>query len=135
MKYEWSDGFSVGVREIDKQHEQFVSILKKLQNAATKGEDMKGIDAILIELTKYTKQHFDTEEKYMKDFDYNGLEEHKSEHNKMLNRVYRFSSHRTKSDTNVLALKLSDFLEDWLIQHIASMDKEYVSCFKENGLK
>lgn len=135
MEYEWSEGFSVGVKEIDKQHEQFVSILRKLQEAAMREGDVRGIDAILIELTKYAKQHFDTEEKYMKDFDYAGLEEHKSEHNKMLNRVYWFDSHRTESDTNALALQLADFLEDWLVQHIANVDKSYVSCFQEHGLK
>jgi hemerythrin len=28
-----------------------------------------------------------------------------------------------------------DFLEDWLIDHLMTVDQEYETCFKNHGLK
>ena len=33
------------------------------------------------------------------------------------------------------AFELVDFLEDWLINHLMIVDRKYIKCFHEHGLK
>jgi hemerythrin len=44
------------------------------------------------------------------------------------------NQHRDKN-SSALTYKLINFLREWLVNHILVSDKEYVKCFKENGLR
>ena len=78
--FEWSDRFSVKVREIDEQHMHLVTMINRLHDAmiANKGREIQ--QEIVTEMVAYTNFHFATEEKYMRSFGYAGYFEHKKEH-------------------------------------------------------
>ena len=130
----WKEEYSMQVIEIDDQHKHFVSILNNLYDAMKKMELEQRAESIVQELVAYAVNHFATEEKYMQQFNYEGTEEHKNQHQELLGKVTVFVERFSKEGTNIVPELLS-FLEDWLVGHLNNYDKKYVSCFKEHGLK
>jgi hemerythrin-like metal-binding protein len=133
-KLEWEEVYSVGVEEIDNQHKKLFEIINTLIDTATKIPDKAEISRIIETLIVYKKIHFDTEEKYFKEFKYEGSEEHIAEH-KRFNLKLTEIMESNQSDGIALSYALVDFLEDWLVGHLMGLDQKYKSCFHEHGLK
>lgn len=133
MSIIWKKEYSMGIKEIDDQHQYFVSIINSLLDAINERRVAGELNTIINKLYDYAVFHFKTEEKYFDFFNYEGATEHKLEHIKPLGRVQEFKDEK-KEDPWALAFRLADFLEDWLIDHLANMDKKYVACFHEHGL-
>ena len=60
----WNDSFSVGVVEIDLQHQKLVALINDLNEAMLQARGKTVLTRILNELVSYTVVHFGTEEKY-----------------------------------------------------------------------
>ena len=129
----WDSSYSVKVKQIDDQHRQMIDYINQVE-LAPYGEDNRiTIVNVLNGLVAYTRDHFATEETYFKRFDYEKADAHITEHLKLMNDVeqlvYRFEI-GDKLDLKDVSL----FLEHWLLDHILGEDKEYMSCFSNNGL-
>ncbi|MEK7167950.1 MAG: bacteriohemerythrin [Patescibacteria group bacterium] len=129
IRFIWKEEYSVGVEEIDKQHQRFFQILEELYRAVLENQTKKQKGKIFQDLEDYVSVHFKTEEKYFDLFHYEEAEEHEAEHDKFMAKMEEF---KKKED---VSFGLLDFLEDWLVNHLASVDQRYVECFKKNGLK
>jgi len=77
---EWEDKYSVGVVEIDDQHKRMFATINELLDSINNGTTEEHIGNIIESLVKYKIFHFETEEKYFKEFNYDGAEEHISRH-------------------------------------------------------
>ncbi len=87
----WSDDLSVGVKEIDAQHQRFISLINDLHEAmlAKRGKDV--LEEVLADLASYTQYHFSTEEEYMQKFGYAGFAAHRREHRAFVAKVGKFT--------------------------------------------
>ena len=128
----WKQDYSVGVEIIDDQHKHFIDIFNRLYSIIQQGQTTS-LDKIIEELVIYTKVHFDTEEKYFKEFNYEGASEHINAHKILTAKVGEFLE-RKNEDQLIVSFELLDFMENWLIDHLSVMDKKYTKCFKEHGL-
>jgi len=133
MPIQWDDTHSVGVKEIDEQHQHFIRILNKLYESVSHATEQKELKAILDELVAYTDLHFQTEEKYFDKFNYENSTEHKTEHKKLREQVADFYKKYEEGNAEI-SVDLLDFLEDWLVEHLDGQDKKYTECFNKNGL-
>lgn len=129
----WTDELSVEIEEIDEQHKKLVNMINDLSYAMSKGKGRDVIESILSGLTDYTLEHFSNEENYFKRFGYSGSLKHKREHKDFVDKITQFQCDY-KSEKVMLSLEIMNFLKDWLQSHIKGSDKEYIRCFKENGL-
>jgi hemerythrin-like metal-binding protein len=132
--FAWKEEYKMNIKEIDKQHEYFVSLLNKLYIAIIDFQTQDNLGLILDELIVYAVDHFKTEEKYFDKFHFIGAEEHKKEHQMLKERLLDFKLKFTQ-DKAKISFELIDFLESWLVDHLDNMDKKYVECFHVNGLK
>jgi len=132
-KIEWSENFSVRVSEIDKQHQQLITILNDLIEARNHEKNIDEISATISKMVEYIDYHFGTEEKYMLRFHYAGLQPHRNEHRSFIQKVLDFRKQLSLGNPTILTDMLS-FLMDWLRVHICETDKKYSQCFRENGL-
>ncbi len=128
----WQQEYSVNVDKIDAQHRHFIDILNRIYSTVQINES-DNLNVLIDELVAYTKLHFETEEKYFKKFRYEGASEHIIEHKKLIASVGMFLDDKT-NDPITLGYALVDFLEDWLVNHLAVMDQKYSKCFKSHGL-
>ena len=80
----WDEKYSVGISMIDEEHKKLIGILNKAifakghnDNPEELREELK---EVLREMTNYALTHFETEETYMKEFNYPECQDHKEEH-------------------------------------------------------
>ena len=129
----WKNEYSVHVKEIDNQHKQLFEIINNLIQVLNTAPKDEVIAEIIGKIVKYKELHFATEEKYFKQFNFEGSNEHEIAHKEFTAKVAAVQA-EYQGDTISFAFALVDFLEDWLIGHLMHMDQKYVECFTKNGL-
>jgi len=135
---EWDNSLKLGIAVVDRQHERLVGIINRLHEATMEGRGTEVIGGIIDELIIYTATHFSMEEKYFAQFEYPDAEEHKREHDALIEKVSAFASDFEKalrSSRSDLAEELLQFLKIWWRYHMMETDSKFVALFKEKGLK
>jgi len=129
----WNDTYSVGYLEIDNQHKNLVNLINNLYDSFWKGEADDIIKDIIIELIKYTDYHFKTEEKYFEKYNYSDSAEHIEQHKAFVIQVTNFfEEYKKGSDT--LTYDVTNFLKDWLLNHIKCSDKKFGTEFLNKNI-
>jgi len=130
--FQWTDGFSVGVQEIDEQHKELVGLLNQLHTAIMERHGSEAARRILDELAEYTRTHFSVEESLMRVSNYPDFERHKRNHEDLIGQV---TALQTKLDTGEakITFELLHFLKVWLVNHINEADKRFGSFFASVG--
>jgi hemerythrin len=117
----WGDILSVQVDEIDEDHRKLVNIFNILNHSVTEGGSPEYLAAILDELINCTVWHFSHEERLMLKYGYEGIEEHKAEHQELIESARKLQQKILQADKPV-ADKDIEFLERWLTEHILTAD-------------
>lgn len=125
----WNRRFETGIDEIDAQHKNLFEALNRLAESFRAGESERLVKESLDSLMGYTLDHFRTEEKYMREWDYPGLAEHMDEHARLVGEAQALMAKSTagKSVTVEVAIFLADLLE----HHIYDFDMRMVRFMKE----
>ena len=131
---EWDERLILGVASIDAQHRKLVDLANELYDAMRVGKGKEKVDSTLNGLVAYTKSHFAFEEELFAKHEYADREAHTKEHKALLEQVVRFITDAQKSSTG-LPVKLMDFIESWLKNHIQKDDKAYVPYLTSKGVK
>jgi methyl-accepting chemotaxis protein len=124
VRLPWKEEYSVGVVSMDAHHQKLVSLINRLDAAVKAGENEAAIRGIFKELVNYTQYHFKAEEDLMARIDYPTLPEHQKIHRDFLDAVSATHA-RWKSGDTAVPQELLRTLEQWLIQHITGVDKQY----------
>ena len=128
----WSDRFSCGIKLIDDQHKGLVELVNDMFNHAT-GNSIQEHDyfnIVIQEVVKYVKVHFATEEKIMIATNFSGYAEHKKAHDGFILAVVE-NINDYKAGKRLTLSAFTKFLKDWVLSHIAMMDKQYFEYFKK----
>jgi len=130
--FEWKDEYSVNVRIIDEQHKKLIETIDKLFQSIMLQKEKEYLSEIFKELNEYINTHFSTEEKYFKDFNYEGAAVHTALHDNFREDTSKMEARINNTDFQVFELLF--FLENWWINHILDVDKRYSKNFNEHGL-
>ena len=117
----WGDILSVAVNEIDEDHRKLVNIFNILNHSVAEGESPDYLAAVLEELINCTVWHFSHEERLMLKYGYEGIEEHKAEHQELINSVKKLQQGILQADKPVSDESI-EFLERWLTEHVLTAD-------------
>jgi len=131
MAIEWSDDYSTGDAEIDKQHKQLFQYLSELEEHMETGITEEYLGKFLNHLGIYTRSHFCYEEILMRQKQNPIAKKNQEQHDKLLD-AYKHYLHRFEVEgvSDDLIKKLHDFLVSWLVNHILKIDttlKDYVN--------
>jgi hemerythrin len=129
----WDESLSVGIKEIDKQHQELVKII----NCLVENEDASGhsepIAHVLDRMTQYAVYHFETEEALMLKYNYPEYESQRDDHTQFKMKTAKFCLDALlRKET--LPDELLSYLRDWLTHHILEVDMKYKPYFLERGL-
>ena len=119
----WDRSLSVQIDEIDDDHRKLVELFNLLNHAMADKESTDYIEAILEELISCTVWHFRHEERLMLKHAYTGLQEHKAEHQELIESA-RNLQQKFVQDGKSLSADDIKFLEQWLTGHILGTDME-----------
>jgi hemerythrin-like metal-binding protein len=119
----WGETLSVDVDEIDDDHRRLVELFNILNHAVVEDNETDYVDAVLDELISGTVWHFRHEERLMLKHGYDGLEEHKAEHEDLIDSAKQLQQKYLQRGKQ-LSNEDIDYLEHWLTGHILSADKD-----------
>jgi hemerythrin-like metal-binding protein len=132
--FKWDEKYSVGIQSIDNQHKQIFVILDTLYNSLKIGSAEIVLDQIIPELENYTILHFQKEEFFFKRFNYAESEEHIREHEDFKRNIVKIKTEMQLGRISV-SFDLMIFLKKWIDNHILVVDKKYIECFRQSGLR
>jgi len=135
MLVEWSDAYSVGIDDIDEQHQGIFQAAHRLYYAIINVEGEKVVDETLEFLQKYAAEHFQNEEAFMERHGYPRIEQHKKLHADFLERIDQVKEEYNVhlAPTQEMADSLLELTQDWLIDHIADVDSAYAEYVKRTA--
>jgi hemerythrin len=128
----WSNTFSVGIKVIDDQHKELLNLVNDMFNHVVGNEaaERAYFREIIQKAIDYVKVHFSTEEKIMLHTNFSGYAEHKKEHDAfvlaVIDKVRDFEAGKRLTLTD-----FTRFLKEWILAHIAVMDKQYFAYFRQ----
>lgn len=117
----WTSALATGHEIIDEQHRSLFDCRDALVMAATEQRTLLAVYS-MTRLKRYVREHFDTEEAVMKQSGFPKLEEHLAEHERF--RI-KMADIQGKAIILDVSLEMVEFLNDWLVSHIARSDMEY----------
>jgi hemerythrin-like metal-binding protein len=120
----WSEGYSVGIKDIDMQHMKLIDLINKLYYLFL-NKNYDDLKNIMKELKDYTLYHFSTEERLFREKKYSNELEHIAKHEELVNQLNTLINEFINSPS-VLTMKTMTFLQKWLTNHIMKEDKKYV---------
>lgn len=126
MTIEWTQAMETGIRQIDVQHQELVSMLNEMDAAHANGRSTAALDDVLPRLTVYALFHFTEEEVLLAQVSEGTpfAERHQKEHRSFLDEVQRLIASRSQQSDSDLAEVLMLYLSDWLVLHITGTDFE-----------
>ncbi len=130
---EWDDSFATGVRSLDDQHRKLFDMVNDLHDAMQQKRSKEAIGSILNRLIEYTASHFGAEEAGFRKSNYPDEARHKEHHAKLVAQVLDLQG-KFNSGEALLTQSVIEFLQDWLINHIKGVDKQYGPHFIKHGI-
>jgi hemerythrin len=131
---EWEDSYNIGVKEIDIQHRGLFDIISRLSTSRNYRTEGKYFFATLNQFIDYTKVHFATEERYMREAQYSKLTEHQQEHAEFMIEVMKLARDCEKKLPDIEQTILNH-LKNWYMIHILGTDRDYQKALKDRGFK
>jgi len=120
----WSDDLSVGIEEIDEDHQKLVKYLNDLFAACSVGQGPAVLRETLCQVQRYTREHFAHEEDYMRKVGFVDLQSHRTLHAELISELDDLIDEFEHNADHDLSNKTMQFLEDWLLHHILIEDKK-----------
>ena len=124
--YEMKEEYKIGVELIDEQHKKLFELANKAYILLKDDFSLDKYDKIvqiLEELKDYTIFHFKSEEEYMESINYKRLFTQKIEHEKFIKTLEETNYRDIDENQDESLVKMLNFLNDWLTEHILGNDK------------
>jgi len=119
---EWQQSFSVGNEIIDREHMQLIEEINQLYTQLDEPVDALGIEILLGEIQVDISAHFAFEELLMREACYAEYEDHKQDHENLLDEINDMIFSFTDDPASGCEM-LMNRLSDWFGYHFASFDK------------
>jgi hemerythrin-like metal-binding protein len=84
---EWKDEFSVGIPDVDHEHQQLIRLINELHGAMSGKNAAMTVTDFLGEIHAHVAAHFALEEKIMREKKYDQYEDHKRDHERLLDEI------------------------------------------------
>ncbi len=115
---------------IDGDHQKLVTLLNALSEAM-EGAKADVTRKAMADVVAYTKDHFGREEAEMQRIDYVASGAHKFEHDKLTKQIVELGE-ILESGGKVNVPAVSDFLREWLCEHIVTADVKLATALKDS---
>jgi hemerythrin-like metal-binding protein len=126
----WQNSYTVLDPVLDEQHRTLMEIINDLYEAV-RTKDAYDANRLVGVLEDYTASHFAAEEALLRACGYEGYEDHKGLHARMIQRTVGLRAEFQKVGPEVLREALS-FLKEWWAGHILKADRAYAPCLQRS---
>ncbi len=121
---QWKPRYELGIPLIDEQHKRIFFLLNQLHQSVIGRKSREDVETVLQGLMRQTAEHFHTEEAFMEQMGFPGLEGHRGQHSKLLDGLHGLEVRFREGDAS-MAMLVTTFLGSWLRHHIHEGDRTY----------
>jgi hemerythrin len=123
---EWRQNLSVGIKTLDFQHRELLQITNDLFTGCLYGKNIADayFRTTAHQTVDYIRDHFVAEEYIMKEAEYPGLPEHRKQHGRFSSELLK-QIRKFETGTQFVPIKFARHLRDWILNHIAIMDRKF----------
>jgi hemerythrin-like metal-binding protein len=132
-KIDWTESLSVKIDSIDAQHKKLIGLTNSFYENLSKGSPREKMIELIKALKDYTVYHFALEEKQLQQVNYSDFKNHKMEHDKFVATVLNFEE-RYKAGKLLLTLEVTNFINEWIVNHIMVTDRKYSELLIRKGI-
>lgn len=132
-KIAWTDNLNLDIEDIDIQHMKFLEIVNDLLLAMKEKRSQEIQSKIIDQLISYAFYHFSKEERYFRQANFPGADEHEKEHENFIDKVIQFKKDFDNKKIT-LSIEIINFMNSWWIDHIRVSDRKYLPFVKANLL-
>lgn len=129
MNLIWKNEWASGDLTIDKQHKKLNEFVNCIVEQTLKGADQKVLLNLLEELQQHIVDHFNYEEKCLKEIGYPNLEEHSNLHEKLVMNFLELKDSYLAGKIKPTAF-YSFIIEDVILGHLQNDDSKFFSYIK-----
>jgi hemerythrin len=119
----WKDEYSVGIEAVDHEHKQLIDLINRLHEKLDAADARLTVPAFFGDLLKEISAHFALEEELMRDQGYGRLDQHKDDHERLLDELREIMDAFEQSE-EIDAVELSLRLDSWFSRHFRTHDAE-----------
>ena len=119
----WKPCYSVGVVSLDSAHRAMMDRAERLMESLAGRLGAGSARDLLDDLVECAVDHFDDEERILRELDWPGYTDHVLEHGQLLRTLLKF-----KADQRYGRLspeQAGTFIADWVLTHIQTEDMKY----------
>jgi hemerythrin len=118
---EWCNEFKIGIEEVDFEHQELIELINDSYKEAINEGSMMAVVDYLGEIFAKISAHFALEEKEMRELKYDQYEDHKQDHEKLLDSIRDIMDEY--EDNSILDEKeFGQRLTDWFVNHFSTKD-------------
>jgi len=130
----WSNMLSVGVSEMDRQHQVLIDLINRVGDLSGKTVSKADQQSVLDAMMNYTLVHFKFEADLMQQIQYAESKAHLHEHDDFVAKVQGMAQGFT-SGQGTQAQELLVFLRNWLVTHILNTDRAFAKALNAKGIR
>lgn len=117
---EWSDNLRLGDAVIDEQHRRIFDLARAIPDL----DDRAVVQHTIMELFRHTREHFGVEEELMGKLGYPRLEEHRRQHEALIEDLGKVSAQRFEDQASIKEFK--EFVCRWVVEHLLEHDRKLI---------
>ena len=121
---EWKEEFSIGIASVDFEHRELIGFINQLHEHLTTGDSEFSVADFLGELCSMISAHFALEEKLMRELGYDEYEDHKVDHEHLLDEIRDIMDEyegRVGLDEKAFGARLGA----WFTEHFRTKDARF----------
>jgi len=118
---EWKDAFATGIPDVDHEHQELIGLINRLYEAMAGENASITVMDFLGEIYAHVAAHFALEEKIMRERKYDHYQEHKADHEKLLDEL-RDIMDDYEENAYYNDEQFSESIERWFTEHFRTRD-------------
>ena len=131
LTFAWTEEMSVGIPEVDKDHQHFISLINDLNRAITEHLSPNIVVQKLQLIIDDAENHFAHEEKLFEQWHYPDTEEHSTIHAKVMQTLKSLSKGFAPYGSDTGWMDAGVQIKKILVDHILKEDMKYAEYYRQ----
>jgi len=129
----WSKEELTNIKIIDKQHKETTTLINAIYDSNARNNKKAQLD-FAKKLIEHLREHFETEERFMKEYSDSGFISHMLEHERLLNKVI-LTEKKLRDGTLELDEEFFQSMRKWFYNHLDFKDSKLAKNLRSKGVK
>ena len=134
FSFSWKRRYSVGVKDMDKQHQDIMDRLNELHEQMMGGKVNEAVAPLISGLVSLAAEHFAAEERLLESTQFPGLANHRAKHQELSQKVEEFIARHEIGDKAAYS-QFMYFVRDWMTKHMEQEDQAYAPWLAKQGIR